>query len=223
VAGIVSPDEVCQECRRVIAVDGAALTAISHHGDRATLASSGDLGARLEELQLTVGEGPSLDAFAAHRPVSVTDLSSAASARRWPGFAGAAVEVGVRAMFAFPLLLGASCSGTLQLCRRLPGPLSTTQIRDAFRLAETGLWALLDDRAGISAGLDGMYLPLGGGQAEVFQASGMISVQLAVGVDEALVRLRAHAFAHNRSLHEVARDVVGRRFRFDAPNPAPER
>jgi hypothetical protein len=35
-----------------------------------------------------------------------------------------------------------------------------------------------------------------------------------VSVGEALVRLRAHAFAHDRPLGAVAADVVARRLRF---------
>jgi len=47
----------------------------------------------------------------------------------------------------------------------------------------------------------------------VHQATGMLSVQMAVSMDEALVRLRAHAFAHDKSVVEVSRDVVARRLR----------
>jgi hypothetical protein len=56
-------------------------------------------------------------------------------------------------------------------------------------------------------------------RAEVHQAAGMISVQLGMGVEEALTRLRAHAYAEDRRLADVARDVVARRLRF-APEPA---
>ena len=49
--------------------------------------------------------------------------------------------------------------------------------------------------------------------AEVHQATGMVSAQLGVPMDEAFVRLRAHAFADRRSLRDVARDVVARRLR----------
>jgi len=45
----------------------------------------------------------------------------------------------------------------------------------------------------------------------------MISAQLDVGVGEALVRLRAHAFAANRPIDEVARDVVAGLARFSEP------
>jgi len=43
----------------------------------------------------------------------------------------------------------------------------------------------------------------------------MILVQLGTAADTAFVRLRAYAFAHNRQLSDVARDVVERRLRFD--------
>jgi hypothetical protein len=50
---------------------------------------------------------------------------------------------------------------------------------------------------------------------EVYQAQGMVMVQLGVGPDEALSRLRAYAFAHDRRLREVANDVIGRRVEMD--------
>jgi hypothetical protein len=51
----------------------------------------------------------------------------------------------------------------------------------------------------------------------------MISVQLGVGLEEAFVRLRAHAFASNAGLGDVAAEVVDRRLRFGpGPRPAQE-
>ena len=51
--------------------------------------------------------------------------------------------------------------------------------------------------------------------AVVHQAAGMVSVQLDISVGDALVRLRAHAFATDRPLNEVGREVVARTLRFD--------
>jgi hypothetical protein len=42
----------------------------------------------------------------------------------------------------------------------------------------------------------------------------MISVQLGVSIQEALLRLRAHAYGSERPLGEIAEDVVARRLRF---------
>jgi len=47
--------------------------------------------------------------------------------------------------------------------------------------------------------------------AEVHQATGMLSVELGISIDEAFVRSRAHAFGDRRALRDVARDVVTRR------------
>lgn len=216
---IGSAGEVCRAAVALVGVDGAALTAVSGRGDPATLARAGPLSARLTELQLMTGQGPGPDAVAAHRPVSGPDLSAPSSQARWPGFAAAAVELGVLAVFTFPLQAGASCCGALVLLRHRPGPLTPVQLRDALGLADVGLWALLDTRAGVPA--EEPAEAFGSGQDEVFQASGMISVQVGVSVDEALVRLRAHAYAHDSRTVEVARDVIARRLRFH-PVAGPE-
>jgi len=50
----------------------------------------------------------------------------------------------------------------------------------------------------------------------VHQATGMVSAQLDCGVDEALLRLRGHAYAAQRPIDEVAADVVAGRLRFDS-------
>ena len=47
----------------------------------------------------------------------------------------------------------------------------------------------------------------------------MVAVQLGVSVGEALIRLRAHAFANDRQLAELAQDVIDRQLRFDAEPP----
>jgi hypothetical protein len=53
-------------------------------------------------------------------------------------------------------------------------------------------------------------------RAEVSQASGMLLAQLEVEAAEALVRLRAHAYATGRSATDVARDILDRRLRLEA-------
>ncbi|MEO7268593.1 MAG: GAF domain-containing protein, partial [Knoellia sp.] len=76
----------------------------------ATIAASGPSSRRLEELQFSLGEGPGIDAFASRRPVLVSDLLAHGSSR-WPGFAPAAHDQAVRAVFAFPLQVGAARAG----------------------------------------------------------------------------------------------------------------
>jgi ANTAR domain-containing protein len=52
------------------------------------------------------------------------------------------------------------------------------------------------------------------GRAEIHQATGMVLVQLGANATDAVARMRAYAFAEQRSLSDVARDVVSRRLRF---------
>lgn len=54
---------------------------------------------------------------------------------------------------------------------------------------------------------------------EVHQAVGMIAVQLGVNTLEALIRLHSFAIDHDKSLDEVAEEVVGRRLRFHDTHP----
>jgi hypothetical protein len=57
---------------------------------------------------------------------------------------------------------------------------------------------------------------LSGGEldhTEVHQASGMVSVQLDIGVLDALARLRARAFADDTTVRAVALEVIAGRLR----------
>jgi hypothetical protein len=50
-------------------------------------------------------------------------------------------------------------------------------------------------------------------RAQIHQASGMVSVQLLIPVAQALLRIRAFAFASGKSVGVVAADIVARRLR----------
>jgi ANTAR domain-containing protein/GAF domain-containing protein len=209
------PARLCAVCVEVLPITGAGLSLITESGHVGTIAASSPVTARVDELQFTLGEGPCVEAFQLGGPVLEPDLA-AATVARWPGFAPAAIGAGVRAAFAFPLQVGAFRIGALNLFRDSPGSLTADEIADALLLADVATRILLDlgaeSAAGeVPAGLDDPAL----WQAEVHQATGMIMAQLRVRVDEAFVRLRAHAYATNRPLGEVAADVVARRLRLD--------
>jgi hypothetical protein len=204
-----------------LGVDGASVTASTDLIAREPLFASDRLSALLEELQFTTGEGPAAGDFRLGSPVLIPDLEGAAA--RWPGFASAAVAAGAGAMFALPLQAGAIRVGMLTLYRSKPGALAPEALADGLVLADVALQLVLDTAAGIR-GLP-EYRPLAGlseSRAEVYQATGMLSVQLGVSLEDAFVRLRAHAFAGGRELAAVADDIVTRVLRF-SPDPGPGR
>jgi hypothetical protein len=104
----------------------------------------------------------------------------------------------------------------LDLYRRSPDGLTPAALGDALTFAETATVLALD---GADSRGPGRPAAMSGDQAVVHQAAGMISVQLGVRVDVAFARLRAHAFATDRRLGEVAQAVVDRRLRFHPDGP----
>lgn len=173
--------------------------------------------AGLEDLQFTLGQGPSPDAATSGAAVLAADLNR--SAGRWPVFVPAAARLGVRAVFAFPLRIGAISVGVMTAHRAAVGELSRARTVDALALADA-VTNLLLHRQSASAGTAGDQPGPDWAQpvtyrAEVHQATGMVSVQLGVGLAEALVRLRTHAWVNDRLLADVTADVVARRLRFD--------
>lgn len=178
-----------------------------------TVAASSRASQDVEELQFVVGEGPCLDAYRSGGPVLEPDLA-AAGGTRWPGYAHGAQELGVRAVFAFPLQVGAARLGALDVYRDRPGALGATTVGTAFDFAELALHWLLDaqhasddEYAVIDDALEN--------RMELYQAQGMVMVQLSVDMQTAMARLRAHAYANDLRLSRVAADVVARRMTFE--------
>jgi hypothetical protein len=201
---------VCRVGAGELAASGVGISVMTDSGVRGLCVASDAISERFEELQFTLGEGPCIDAFGARRPVLVADLSDRAP-DRWPVYAPAVREDGIRAVFAFPLQIGAARLGVMDVFRRRPGPLSETELRTALLFADIIVEALLDrqedlDRRGNP---DGLVLDVGN-RAQLFQAQGMVMVQLGVTLSEAMMRMRAYAFATNQRLDDVARDIVGR-------------
>jgi hypothetical protein len=224
--GRVSAADACTAAVAATAVTGAWLSAASNGAAGHLMHVTDAISEHLSELQLTLGEGPSLDALTTGGPVLASDLGTAAAASRWPAFAPAADAAGSAAIFAFPLRIGAIRSGVLSLYRARPGPLSAVQLGDALIFADTATLLLLEAQnqtTGASAagsGPSGQPENLALHRAEIDQATGMLTEQLSTGIADAFVRLRAYAYGNDLRLTDVARDIVSRRLRLH-PEPGP--
>lgn len=217
-----SMGRLCTAAAQALSASGAAVAVMGEDGERGTAVASDPASERVEELRFLLGEGPGADAFAGRRPVLVPDLAGAAVIR-WPAYTPAAGDLGVRAVFAFPLQVGAARLGVFEVHRGRPGQLSPVELRYALIFAEVALTALLDGQQNAPPGAAADML--GGAvesRAELFQAQGMVMVQLGVGLVDALARIRAYAYAENRRLGEVAADIVARRLRFDPDQRRPD-
>jgi ANTAR domain len=190
---------------------GVAVSLMTDGGSTGVAAASDPTSGTVEELQFLLGEGPCLDAYTLRRPVLVTDLAANA-ASSWPGFTPAAHGYGVRAVFAFPLQVGAARLGALDVYRDRVGSLSVVEFTRALTFAQVVTLALLDGQEQAAAGetLGGLDDALES-RYQVHQAQGMVMVQLGINLADAMARLRAYAFANERSLGLVAADIVARR------------
>ncbi|MGW9209699.1 ANTAR domain-containing protein [Embleya sp. NPDC055664] len=197
------------ECAESLGLDGLAFLLAPGGPPPELLQSCGALTAPLEDLQLTQGQGPSTDA--AHGTLFLAADLPAIPPTRWPGLLPEIMDLGVHAIFAFPLRLGVIVLGVLTGHRTTPGPMTPGQLTDAFVLAGA-LGSLL---IGVAAQPDSPTAFLAEGQelhfAEVHQATGMLSAQLGITPAHALIRLRAHAFGHDSPLLDTARAVLDHR------------
>ncbi|MFF3345107.1 ANTAR domain-containing protein [Streptomyces sp. NPDC002779] len=223
----VSVMDVCTAAVAALPVGGAGLSAMSRAAVSHPLCSTDAISEQLEELQLTLGEGPCVDAFVRGSAVLAPDLLTAELRDRWAVFADAALKAGARAVFSLPLQKGAISPGVLDLYASVPTVLDAEELADALAFADLATLLLLDTgiaETGAPAGVptpDRGFEDLGAYRAEIDQASGMLTVQLGVGIEEAFVRLRAYAYARERRLADVAADVVARRLRF-SPDAEPD-
>lgn len=201
-------------CVDLLEVSGVSVMVMTE-GTPSLLSASDRIAARLEDLQIVLGEGPGVDAHGTGRPAGEPNLPRPRH-ERWIAFAPSACAAGARAVFSFPLRIGAVRVGALTVYNDTTGNLSDQQHMDAIAVAGLATTAILAIQAESTEGLLSPHLEmLAANNAGVHQASGMVSVQLGVSVGEALTRIRATAFSLERSLSDVAGEIVARRMRLE--------
>lgn len=218
--GMRAANRLCEACVLLLDVDAAAISLVFDGATAGTLGSSGNSAQVYDELQFTYGEGPCLDAVSLHAPVIVVDLAQPEEAR-WPGYGRAMLEHRIRGVFAMPVLAAGEYVGALDLYRAEPGALAAEHFAGAATAAELAgvpvLDLLTEDlRAAIEDPSSSAWAELCSlSRVEVSQATGILVAQLDVDPAEALVRLRAYAYAAGRSATDVARDIIDRRLRLE--------
>ncbi len=218
--GAGAATRLCAVCAEVTQMSGAGIMLLSGNLPQGSVCTTNDVSSSIEELQYTLGEGPCIDAHRQHSPVAEPDLADPATIR-WAEFARSAVALGARAVFGFPIAVGSTHLGALNLYRDRPGALSADQHSDALLVADVAAYAIISMQANADPDTLGPELESGGNfRFVVHQAAGMIAVQVDIPVDDALLRLRAHAFSTGRPSSDVARDVVACKLRFDSLDEA---
>jgi hypothetical protein len=219
--GVGAADRLCEACVGLFGVDAAAISLVFDGINVGTLGASGVSARVYDEVQFTLGEGPCLESVARRAPVVVTDLADP-DVVRWPAYGPAMLAHQIRGVYAMPVVVAGQYVGALDLFRADPALLGAEQLAGALVAAELAQLPLLDLtsadlRAAVAEPGSHSWAELTKlSRAEVSQATGVLVAQLEVEPAEALVRLRAHAYATGRSATDVARDILDRRLRLEA-------
>ncbi len=164
----------------------------------------------IEDLQLTLGEGPCVDVQKSGGEVLISDLRRPGGpAERWPMFLSEVTGLGVAAVFAFPVRVGDVSLGVVDLYRSTVGPMSKAQLSSTLETVSNIGHSLVETHNEATPSSEGESTSM-----IAHRAAGMVMVQLEISIEEALVRLRASAFAEGRPVADLAGDVVDGRIRF---------
>jgi hypothetical protein len=206
-------DLLCRVCCEQLPSTIASVVLMGDQGVEVIAGASDALAAAIQNEEFTLGEGPATDVRQQRRPVLISNLRDVAS--DWPRFVPAAARLGIQAISAIPLQIGAVDLGVLVLGNANHWTWSGQELADSLLLGDLISRLVLDLQAGVTSESLAWALDATDSRAVVHQATGMIAAQLNVSVAEALVRLRANAFATDRSIDRVATEVVAGERRFE--------
>jgi ANTAR domain-containing protein/GAF domain-containing protein len=202
-----SLQRLCLAVTHDLDLAGATVTLMPDVGREGVAAVSSPTMYRAEEAQLEAGEGPTRDAYGSGRPVVVVDRGSLVA--RWPTYAPEAIADGVSAVFSLPLQVGASRLGALTLYWHSPLTPAAGDLRRALVFADLGTEFLIDHTCSSAGGhSDPDLMAALETHGHVYQAQGMVMVDLGVGLTEALARMRSEARASHQSLAALAARIV---------------
>jgi len=201
---------------QLLAADAAGIMLVDSHGRLRVVASSSEESDWTEIMQIQADEGPCIDCVRTGRPVTITDLDTAAV--RWPRFAAALHERTAgdhrryRSVHALPLRLRREAIGAMNLFHTRPGPLPEADLRLGQALADVATIGILQERA-IRRGevLTEQLQNALNTRVIIEQAKGVLAQLGNVSMDVAFERLRRYARSHHILLGDTARHVVADR------------
>ncbi len=203
-------DVPAAQCASALGVSGVTVSVLTYDGTPEPVWSASEdwIGRELDDLQYVTGEGPAYDTARSGRAVLVPDLLEETDGR-WHLFRPNAIRRGAAALFVFPVTFGITVGGVLSGYRTTPGHLTLQQVNGARFFAQA-VALLLGNQLDTSIDDPSMPALVSLHRAEVHTAAGILAERFDIPVQQALDRLRAHAYGDGRPLRDVAHEVVSR-------------
>jgi transcriptional regulator with GAF, ATPase, and Fis domain len=171
-----------------------------------TPAYTGELALALDQAQYQLGHGPCMLAASAVSAQSVREMTTDS---RWPAWTAGAIRAGARSSLSIPLPINDMVSAALNLYATTPNAFDDDDIAVAQSLARYASLA--------GAGLENVTMTLSqhmtaatNGDAVIEQAKGITMSDRQCTAEEAFAILTSTAQDTNRSVQDVAKDVVNR-------------
>jgi GAF domain-containing protein len=197
---------LCADCVDLIGAHAAGLLLSDQRGALQAVSASSEAAQLVELFQLQADQGPCLDSFRTSEQVISGEL---ARETRWPKFTARAAEYGFAAVHALPMRLRGTTIGALNLFHREPCTLPVAELAVAQALADVATIAILSDRSTrerealteqLQAALTSRVI--------IEQAKGILAERGGISLDDAFVRLRAHARATQQRISDLAHGVI---------------
>jgi GAF domain-containing protein len=172
----------------------------------------------LEQSEMDAMEGPCVEAYTSGAQQAAGDLGTARE--RWPTISERAMELGFRAVHAFPIRLREDVIGALNVYWKRVGELEEPGVQLGQALADMTAIGISQQRAtGRAAEYAQQLQHALDARLIVEQAKGILAERHHVDLSTALRFLRGYARDHNLKLRDVARQItVG-----DTPEPLRQR
>jgi hypothetical protein len=207
--------ELCAPFVERFGITGASISVFGRAKRQSTIGATDLIAARVEALQFHLGEGPHWEALATRGPVLCPDLGNVSSSH-WPMLLDAVRDLGVAALFAFPMTMGAAIIGVIDMYADSPHFLNAESVSRASVMAAHAAAPAVRYAMHSAANHDSEESALAPAmRREVHQATGMVLSQLDISATDAFARMQAHAFASGQSMDEIARRIIDRSLAFD--------
>jgi GAF domain-containing protein len=197
-------------CVDVLGAATAGLMLADPAGILQLVASTSEVMHELEEFEVTTGEGPCLDCYAAGRPVAVV-LSDADSRERWPRFTQRALAADMTSVQALPMRLRGDTIGALNIFHSGTGSLGRDDTEVAQALADVATIAILQRRMlNDSEHLVEQLQVALNDRIVIEQVKGLLAERGQLSIDEAFTLLRDFCRSSRLPLTRTARELVSR-------------
>jgi hypothetical protein len=209
----VLPTALTRAALSVVHADAVGLSAVDDRF-RVPLGASDDHAIVAERLQFTVGDGPCLQALHDRAEVRAGDADLS---RRWPVFHEELIrDTPYRSIASLPLSITPTLAGAIDLYFTHPSGAFTVDLGVAAAVSEeivsalraTSTPTLPSTRASGELLPAWLYSPTASGRLRTWIAAGVLMSRFGLTAADALVRIRAYAYAHQQDIGHITDSII---------------